>query len=104
MRKVYILNETSFGMNERIEALMRILVAVVSGIILYAWGYLIGVFILINFIWTLISGKRIKDVAELCEIWNTQKYDYFRYLSFVTNERPFPFLKLKKNITKFSRR
>jgi len=91
-------------MNERIEALMRILVAIVSGIILYAWGYLIGVFIVINFIWTLISGKRIKDVAELCEIWNTQKYDYFRYLSFVTNERPFPFNKLRKRITKFSRR
>jgi len=89
-------------MDERTEALMRIVVAIVSGVVLYVWGYLIGIFILINFIWTLISRKRIKDVAVLCEVWNTQQYAYFRYLGFVTNERPFPFKKLKKSMTKFS--
>ena len=91
-------------MGERAESLMRIIIVIVTGIILYVWAYLIGVFIVINFIWTLISGKRIKEVAELCEIWNTQKYDYFKYVSFVNNERPFPFNKLRKRITKFSKR
>lgn len=91
-------------MGERIEALMRILVAIITGIILSVWAYLIGVLVIINFIWTLISGKRIEGVAELCEIWNTQKYDYFKYVSFVNNERPFPFSKLRKSITKFSKK
>jgi len=91
-------------MGERLEALMRIVVGFVSGIILYFWAYLIGLLIVVNFIWTLISGKRIKDVAELCEVWNTQKYDFFRYMTFVTNERPFPFNRIEKNISKFSRR
>ncbi len=88
-------------MGERGEALMRIIVGIVSGAILYFWAYLIGVFVVINFIWTIISGKRIRDVAELCEIWNTQKYSFVRYMVFLTNERPFPFRRLDKNISKF---
>jgi len=90
-------------MGERKETLMRIIVAIISGLILYFWAYLIGLFLAINFIWTLISGKRLKEIAELCETWNTQKYITFRYLQFLTNERPFPFNGLTKNISKYKR-
>ena len=88
-------------MNQRIEALMRIPVGVVGGVMLYVWMYLIGVFIVINFVWTAVSGKRIRDVAELCEVWNTQKYIFVKYMTFLTNERPFPFSRLAKNMSSY---
>ena len=80
---------------------MRIIVLVVTGIILSVWRYLIVLFVLINFIWTLISGKRIREIAELSEIWNTQWYLFSRYIIFQSNVRPFPFTSLAKNISKF---
>lgn len=86
---------------ERSEALMRIIVGVVSGFILYVWSHLIGIFIIVNFFYTLITGKRSKDIANLCEIFNSQLYAYSRYMGFVSNERPFPFEKLTKDISKF---
>ncbi len=88
-------------MSQRTEALMRIPIGLVSGIIIYVWMYLVGVFVIINFVWAIISGKRIRDVAELCEVWNTQKYGFVRYMTFLTNERPFPFTRLAKNISAY---
>lgn len=90
-------------MGERLETLMRIIVGIITGIIIYIWAYLIGLLIFINFFWTLISGRRIRQIAEMTEIWNTQKYACIRYIGFVTNERPFPFSKLEKSISKFRR-
>lgn len=88
-------------MSQRSEAWMRIVVGIVSGIMLYAWMYLIGVLTTINFVWTVISGKRIRDVAELAEVWNTQKYYFVKYMTFLTNERPFPFNKLAKSMSSY---
>ena len=90
-------------MGERVEALMRIVVGIVSGIILAIWRGLIQILGIINFVWTLISGKRIKDIAEFSEIWNTQVYIFLRYMTFVSNERPIPFNSLTKNYSKFSK-
>ncbi len=87
--------------NERLEALMRIVVGIVSGIILYLWGYAVAVIAFVNFIYTLVVGKRLKEVADFTEIWTTQVYHFTRYMGFVTNKRPFPFVELKKNIGKF---
>lgn len=81
---------------ERKETLMRIVVGIVSGIIFYVWAYLIGLFFIINFIYTLIKGKKIKELSKLSEVWNIQVYHFFRYMNFVVNERPFPFSDLKK--------
>jgi len=91
-------------MTERKETLMRIIVFIVSGIILSVWKYLIVVFVLVNFVYTLFVGKRLKQIAELSEVWNTQWYDFQRYILFVSNKRPFPFADLKKNISKFQRK
>lgn len=87
--------------NERKEALFRIIVAIVSGIVLEVWGYLIAVLLIINWILTIFTGKRNKDIAEFCEYWNTEAYKYIRYLTFVSNKRPFPFSKMER-ISKFS--
>lgn len=91
-------------MGERAETLMRVVVLIVSGIILEVWKWLIQLFVVINFIWTLISGKRIKELAELSEIWNTQKYVFFRYMTFVSNEKPMPFRKLTKSFSRFEKK
>jgi hypothetical protein len=87
--------------SERREALMRIPICIVSGIILYVWVYLIYLFSFVNFIYTIFAGKRLKELSEMSEVWNTQAYYFARYMTFVTNERPFPFERLKKNISKF---
>jgi hypothetical protein len=87
--------------SERSESLMRIVVGVISGIIFYLWTYAIGAFILVNFFYTLIKGQRSKDVANLCEIYNSQIYSFWKYMTFVSNKRPFPFENMTKNISKF---
>ena len=87
--------------NESAEALMRIVVGIVSGVIIGVWKMLVIVLAVINFVLVLFTGKRDKEIANFCEIWNTQLYLYSRYLTFVSNERPFPFKKMPKNISKF---
>ncbi len=91
-------------MAERSEALMRIVVGIVSGIILGVWKIIVQVFAVVNFVITLFAGKRNKDLAEFCEIWNTQVYIFLRYMTFVNNKRPFPFVSLKKSMSKFERK
>ncbi|MCW8966057.1 MAG: DUF4389 domain-containing protein [Candidatus Pacearchaeota archaeon] len=88
-------------MSERTEILIRIPIAIVSGIILGVWRWFILVIGIVNWIYTLFAGKRIKELAELSEIWNTQAYTFMRYMTLVTNDRPFPFRNLAKSISKF---
>ena len=91
-------------MGERTEVFMRIVVLIVTGIILAVWKWLIVVFVVVNWVYTLFAGKRLKELAELSEIWNTQWYIFQRYLIFVTNKRPFPFNRLEKSMSKFEKR
>ena len=85
---------------EKHEAWMRIPVGIVSGIIIYVWYYLILVFAVINFINTIFSGKRLKEMAKMSEKWLTQAYYFGRYITFISNKRPFPFESLKKDLGK----
>ncbi|MFQ5531034.1 MAG: DUF4389 domain-containing protein [Candidatus Nanoarchaeia archaeon] len=91
-------------MGERGEVFMRIIVGVITGIILDVWKIFIFILGVVNWLYTLFVGRRMKQLADLSEIWNTQKYTYLRYITFVTNERPFPFTGLTKSISKFSKR
>ena len=85
----------------RKETWMRIIVGIISGIIFWAWSYLIAVFFVINFVYGVFTGKRLRELAELTEIWNTQMYHFKKYMGFMTNTRPFPFTSLKESISKF---
>ena len=87
---------------ERKEAWFRLLVALVSGIILYFWRALIGVLAIIHWIVVIFTGKRNKDVAEFSEYFNTEMYKFTRYLTFVTNQRPFPFSSIDR-MSKFEK-
>lgn len=77
--------------SERKEAFFRIIVAIVSGVILYVWSFLIRVLAVIGWLYAIFANKRHKGMAELSEWWNTEAYKFSRYLTFVSNERPFPF-------------
>ncbi|MFC1682549.1 DUF4389 domain-containing protein [Nanoarchaeota archaeon] len=90
-------------MTERSEIFMRIVVLVVSGIILGVWKYFIFVLALVNWFYVLFAGKRLKELAQMSETWNTQWYVFQRYLIFVTNQRPFPFRSLTKDMSKFGK-
>ena len=82
------------------EAWMRIPIGIVSGIIIYVWAYLIGVFFIINLIYRIISGKRMDEFSSMSEVWNTQNYYFMRYMTFCSDKRPFPFEELKKDLNK----
>jgi len=87
---------------ERKEAWFRILVLIVTGIILGLWKILIIILAVINWFIVMFIGKGNKDLAEFSEYWNTETYKFIRYLTFMTNTRPFPFTKLEK-ISKFEK-
>ena len=76
---------------ERKEGWFRILVMIVSGILLGLWSYVVFFVAFINFVVTVFSGKRHRALAEFCEPWNTESYKYVRYMSFMSNKKPFPF-------------
>lgn len=85
---------------ERKEAWFRILVAIVSGIILKIWAGLIVILAVINWFIVIFNGKRNKELASFCEYWNTETYKFIRYMTFVSNKRPFPFSSIER-ISKF---
>ncbi|HLA23059.1 MAG TPA: DUF4389 domain-containing protein [Candidatus Nanoarchaeia archaeon] len=87
-------------MSERKEAFMRLLIGIISGITMAVWKWLVYVFIILNLFYTLIKGKRSKELSNLSEVWNTQWYIFWRYMIFLSNRRPFPIGHLEKNISK----
>jgi hypothetical protein len=87
--------------NERKEAWFRIIVLFVSGLIFCIWRYIIYVFVVINWLITVFSGKRNEDIAMFSEYFNTEVYKFMRYMTFVSNKRPFPFTMMER-ISKFS--
>jgi hypothetical protein len=87
--------------DESREALMRIPVGIVSGIILSIWKVLVIALSIANLVITFFTGKRNKEIADFCEIWNTQLYVFLKYVTFITNDRPFPFNSMENNMTKF---
>ena len=87
--------------SERIEALMRIPVVIISGMILVLWRSLIYLLVIINFIYILISGRRLKELVEMGEFWNAQWHQFWTYIIFASNDIPFPFGNLRGRTGKF---
>jgi len=81
---------------ERKEAWFRIVVAIITGIILNVWKGLICILAVIHWFIVLFSGKRNKSLAEFSEYFNTELYKFSRYITFVSNKRPFPFSSLER--------
>ncbi len=83
-------------MSERKEALMRIVIGIVSGIIIGIWKLLVEVLAIFHWFYILFTGKRKKGLAEFSNVWTTQAYRFIRYMTFTTNSRPFPFSEVEK--------
>ena len=83
-------------MSERNEAFMRILVLFVTGIILGLWRALIQFLVLVHWFVVVFTDERVEELAEFCHVWNCQVYAYLKYMTFVTNKRPFPFESLAR--------
>lgn len=88
--------------SERKEAWFRIIVAIVSSIILGIWKALVTILSVANWFIVVFSGKRNKELADFCEYWNTENYKFIRYMTFVSNKRPFPFSSMER-ISKFEK-
>src|SRR3972149_4886357 len=88
---------------ERLEALMRLVVLIISGLILIVWRFFVYIFIFINLVYTLIAGRRFQYLAELSEVWNTQWYVFQKYIIFLDNRRPFPFGRIRDSIDDFKK-
>lgn len=90
------------AMSERKEGWFRIIVAIISGIVLHFWGMIVFILSVLNWLVVIFSGKRNRDLANFCEFWNTETYKYYRYLTFVSNKRSFPFSSMER-ISKFGK-
>lgn len=75
---------------------MRIPVFIVSGIILKVWLCFILIFALVQFILLLVGKKKEKEFLNISGMFSEQVYCFFRYIAFVSEEKPFPFSELKK--------
>ena len=88
--------------SERKEAWFRIIVLVISGVILSIWQLLVKILAIVNWFIVVFSGNRNRELAIFCEYWNTEIYKFIRYLTFVSNKRPFPFSDMEV-ISKFEK-
>jgi len=77
-------------MSERIEALLRIPLAFVYGVIIGIWGFIAGLATIVHWFYTIIYGKRHRGIAGFANRFLTYYYTVYRYLFFITNERPWP--------------
>lgn len=80
------------------EIWMRIPIFIVSGFILYVWGFFILCFALAQFILILIEKRKNKDLLKMCEIYYVQLSIFVRYVLFLNEKRPFPFGDLEKEV------
>ena len=87
-------------MSERIEAILRIFIGIISGFILGLWKIIVQVVVLIHWIYVILTGKRNKALAEFSNRWVTFVYNYIRYMTFSTNKRPFPFNDFGEDVEK----
>ena len=87
-------------MGERTEALLRIVIGIISGIILGLWKVIVQVVVVIHWFYVIITGKRNKGLAQFCNMWVTYVYNYVRYMTLTTNKRPFPFNEFGKVLEK----
>jgi hypothetical protein len=82
-------------MNKK-ELWMRIPVFILSGIILHVWGFFVLIFSLAQLVLLLIDGKKEKEFTHISSMFSNQIYTFFKYITFLSDERPFPFSKMKK--------
>jgi len=77
-------------MGERIEALLRILFAIIYGLIAWIWGLLVSIIWIIHWFYVIFVGKRNQGLADFANKYVSYIYNVNRYLYFATNKRAWP--------------
>jgi len=77
-------------MSERIEALLRIPLAILYGAIVGVWGLIVGIATIFHWFHTIILGRRHRGIAEFVNRYVAYLYTVYRYLWSTTNKRPWP--------------
>ncbi len=85
---------------EKREVWMRIPIFIVSGFILYVWGIFVTIFALVQFIIILTESKKNNELLKMCNVYLVQLYIFVKYVTFLSDKRPFPFGDLEKEIEK----
>ena len=75
-------------MGERIEALLRIPLSLVYGIVLWALSLVVTVTWFVMILYTLLLGERHRGLANFMNGYASLTYRVYRYLLFATNEHP----------------
>jgi len=75
-------------MGERVEALIRIPLAILYGVVIYGVSIAAGIVTIIQFFYTLILGRRHKGMARFVNSASSLRYHIDRYQGFATNEKP----------------
>ncbi|MEM4347225.1 MAG: DUF4389 domain-containing protein [Candidatus Altiarchaeota archaeon] len=83
-------------MAERSEAILRLFIWICCSIIAAFWEVIAWAVSVVHLIYVLIFGRRHKGMAEFANNFISYMYSVYRYLYFTTNERPWPFGKIKK--------
>ncbi|MCX6746703.1 MAG: DUF4389 domain-containing protein [Candidatus Pacearchaeota archaeon] len=83
-------------MGNKKEIWMRIPIFIVSGVILKVWGFFILIFALVQFILIFLEKKKEEEFSRMFNLFGEQLYCFIRYITFISEEKPFPFSGLKK--------
>ena len=78
-------------MSERVEAVLRIPLGIICGIILSVWGFVVGVVSVVHWFYVIILGRRHRGISEFANKWVSYIYSVYRYQVFATNKRAWPF-------------
>ncbi len=83
-------------MKDKRDVWMRIPVFIISGAILHVWGCFIFIFALVQLILILLKEKKEREFVNMFVMFSEQLYCFMKYITFLSEEKPFPFAKLKK--------
>lgn len=72
----------------RIEMLVRIVWAILGGIVLYIFAIIAVLATIIHFFYILVYAKRNKEITNFVKAVEVQRFRLSLYLTFVTDERP----------------
>lgn len=75
---------------------MRIPIFIVSGIILHVWGCFVLIFSLVQLVLLLVGEKKEKEFSNFSSLFSNQIYIFFKYITFLSEKKPFPWGKLGK--------
>lgn len=83
---------TPVGQNiKRGSTWMRLVFMIICAMLYQVAEFVVGVVIVVQFFWVLFTGATNPGLVETGQSLSTYAYQVLRYLTFNTEERPFPF-------------